>query len=455
VSDEPFEVDGQWWLPEAPASPAIGRLAYSPGAGSILTVFGTLRDPFVETARTSQGDGTVTVTRSLSDSVGSYPRILGIAGNRQFTLEDCLQTSVNNLGMGAQSTETVSVSTIYRDVWFEPGERPEATAISFGLRYLTNWIGESGITEQWPQPRPSAGPPDRADFILEAQARPELKASTASGTVRLVHTVGLAGDGVLQRAVTQGYRWGVSRRRLTSVQDFLSVASDLQALVTMGTNVVAGLESVEVEHPQVWRTFDPEGKGKKHRRPIAVLAPWNTFDNEPPNPLHPTQMFFTFADIGRMAGVRKWMDTAAVHRGSIGRVLSTRYASGQYLSSQLLNCSSGLEGFDRTRTQTTNSKFKARLRRCAQHAGDPFLKIVGDVETWAEAVRIERDDAAHHLGQARLEPAELYFLTQSLYLLFVICMMCEIQAPSAAMARFEGNQTVAWLTSRIRAALGT
>jgi hypothetical protein len=95
------------------------------------------------------------------------------------------------------------------------------------------------------------------------------------------------------------------------------------------------------------------------------------------------------------------------------------------------------------------------MKRCAALAGQPFLEMVGDVDVWAEAVRIERNDAAHHLGQAQLQPAELFFLNRSLYYLYVLCFLREMSAPQTAYQRLEENQEVIWFRPRLRAAIGT
>lgn len=163
---------------------------------------------------------------------------------------------------------------------------------------------------------------------------------------------------------------------------------------------------------------------------------------------------FTFEHLGGIDGVRRWMDAAHRHRGGLGRVMASRYAKGMFVSDRLLNCSAALEAFDRDSTGNKGTKFKTRMKRCAALAENPFTNLVGDVSRWAETIRLERDDVAHHFGRRmRSTGSETYYLWQSLYWLFVICILRDSGAPEEVFDHLQRHGQYQWLVPRIQAVI--
>lgn len=168
--------------------------------------------------------------------------------------------------------------------------------------------------------------------------------------------------------------------------------------------------------------------------------------------LHDQDFLFTFNGFDGMAGVGRWMNAAEKHRGSLGRAMASLYAETMFVSDRLLNCTAALEAFDRQNHNARNrSTLKNRLHRCASMAGDPFTDLVGNVNTWVKAVIIERDDVAHNLGlRARTSNTETYYLWQSVYWLFVMCMLRECNAETTVFDRMPSYGPYRWLRSRIQ-----
>jgi hypothetical protein len=131
--------------------------------------------------------------------------------------------------------------------------------------------------------------------------------------------------------------------------------------------------------------------------------------------------------------------------------MSTKYARGVFVSDALLNRAAALEGFDTLRTGARGSEFKTRLTRCADLAGEPFTQLVADVDRWVLVIRAFRNDVAHQLGQRSTQlPAEQYFLSESVYWLFVMCMLREAGAPSALFEEMSKHQLFQWLGPKVR-----
>ncbi len=122
-----------------------------------------------------------------------------------------------------------------------------------------------------------------------------------------------------------------------------------------------------------------------------------------------------------------------------------------FVPDRLLNCSAALEALDRTVTGNRNSTFKTRLDRCANLAGEPFSALVGDIAGWAEAVRQDRDDVAHHFGRrTRSSSIGTFYLWQSLYFLYTMCMFRLSNAPQKAFDQIKENQSYNLLAREIR-----
>ncbi len=451
MASDDFEVQGEWWVPGRADRKVRGILKFSSEDGAELSLLGSLRSLFEEGER-SEEDGVVRVsmTEDALERAGSYPRLHGDSGGTAYTLEDCFRVRSTNRFLGGQGSETIRVNRILRGASFEENEALEATGISFRLTYLVDWIAETSITEQW---REDGGTPeDVPRFRIEAREKPDRGAVLASGgSVYLKHRVGITGDGISDRALTQSFQWRVDQPSLTNMDDLLDLASDVQDLVSIATHKTAAFESVSFWHPDVFRE---RSEGTQMPRAINLFGVWNTRAEKPARRLYEHDLLFTFEHLGGIEGVRRWMDTAARHRGGLGRVMASRYAKEMFVSDRLLNCSAALEAFDRDSTKHEWSKLKTRLGRCADLAGNPFTNLVGDVSRWVEAIRLERDEVAHHFGRRmRTSSTTIYYLWESLYWLYVICILRDSGAPEDVFEHLQRHGQYQRLIRRIQAVI--
>jgi ApeA N-terminal domain 1 len=419
---ENFEVRGHWWLPERPDHKVAGVLKFSAEHGAELELFGSLRS-LLDLGDRTERDGVtqVEMTDNALELSARYPRVLGQADGKRFTLDDCFATHTSWAIFGGPSSQVLNVGRVLRGAFFETGEPIEASGVSFAVAYLNYWLTETGIVEKWNFSE-TGGPLAEGipEFRLEAFAKPDRKVTIADGrTLTLQHRVGISGDRIAQRSITQSFDWRIDYSGgKISVEDVLDWASDLQDLISICSLEPAGFEFVQLWHPDV---FHQSSEGREIPAPIDMFARWNVRSEESSKERRP-DFLFDFHDFGEMEGLRRWMEVAAEHRSSLGRVTATRYARGMFASDRLLNCAAALEGLDRTITALSNSKFKTRLTRCSSLAGEPFLELVGDVARWAEAVRLDRDDVAHHFGRrTRSSSITTFYLWESLYFLYVLC----------------------------------
>lgn len=449
-----LEVVGQWWLAECPDRKVPGTLTFSPAAGGKLTLIGALRTILEEGERTTT-DGTVTIsiTEAAMQESGQYPRILGEAANSLYTLEDCFRIRSSNILFGSQSSETIYVNRVLKGAVFERGEALEATGVTFGTHLLGDWVAETGISEEWTWPESNAALTSEPQFRLEARNLPERHVVCARGdTVRLEHRVGIRGDDISERCLSQRFFWRVDSPGKVGIDILVDLAGDLQDLVSVATNHPAAFRFMNFWHPDL---IEERHDGTPMPIPISLYVRWNVHAEGDQRRLHEHDLLFTFREFDGIGGVGRWMDIADKHRASLGRVMASRHAEGMFASDRLLNCTAALEAFDRVRARSTKrATLKTRLHRCVSVAGAPFTALVGDVDAWVNAVIIERDDVAHNLGlRAHTTSTETHDLWQSLYWLFIICMLRESGAPAAALDHLQRHSTYRWLRPRIQVAV--
>ncbi|GII94697.1 ApeA N-terminal domain 1-containing protein [Sinosporangium siamense] len=452
-SPRAFDAEGEWWLPGQEDRKVAGRLRFDLDSGAELRLIGTFRSMMEEGDKSQNPDGTTVVTFS-EDTIersGTYPRIHGLADGKQYTLEDCFRSRMTRHLLGQSGTETIHVNQIFQGAYFEKDEELTADGVSVELRYLTHWICDSGIKETQAFPTDDL-PPDIPSIKLEARVLDDAVVSLPEGdTLRLKHSVAIDGDRIATRGLSQKFFFRLDASSLRPIPALMERASDLQDLISIATGRTAEFDGMRFWHPDVvWKSGN-----RQHREPIEFFVSWNSKDkSKNPGKLSHHEMFFTYTDFGGIDGVGRWLESASQYRGALGRVMASKYAKSMFVSDRLLNCAAALEAFDRTKFGHARSDLKPRLMRCVDLAGNLFAKLVGDVEVWAEAIRKDRNDIAHHLGtRMKQTPSVQLFLSNSLYWLFILCMLRDAKAPEEVFDRIEKHPELEWLGTKIRAAL--
>lgn len=444
-----FDVDGEWWLPEAPDEKVAGRLVVTEDGKAELTLIGALRSLFHGgDSVTTNGTTTATFTDEGRERSGVYPRILGIAGSKAFTLEDCFQVHRSTPFLGGLESERVLVSQVFRGAHFGDGEELAFTEISVWMDWLAYWVMRSGIEESIEFSAPE-GDPER--HLSTTLAIKPLEAESCQGQdggkVVLGQSYGIAGDSVRERRLTQDFHFGVERDALVPLTTLLEQVSGLQDLVSIGTGRTAAYTEVSLRHPDVSM---PAGKGGEPRYlPIEMIARWNTVNDQPAKSLHASDMWFTLPDLGGMSGVERWLAVAAANRSALGRVMATRYSKGMYASDRVFNCAAALEAYDRDKLGGSVN-FVDRIKRCAALAGEPFEGLVGDVDAWAAALKDARNDVAHHKARMSSASTEHLFLGSAAYWLFVLCLLRDSSAPTAVFERMVEHSEYRHLKRRLQ-----
>ncbi|MGW5256511.1 ApeA N-terminal domain 1-containing protein [Streptomyces sp. NPDC004012] len=445
---KPFEGHGHWWLPGREANKVPGTLKIDFSGGAELILIGALRS-FEEFGEKSTKDG-VTTTSFAQEAIeksGTYPRIHGLVDVTAYTLEDCFQKRASRNLFGGVPTEVVHVNQVFKNVYYEDGEETVATGISFAVRHLAHWVRQPGLTYSIRQLSKSS--------TIDVQSEPNISVHgfelpsedvplAGGAQLHLRQRLILSGNGITAKTIEQVCYFRYDSKDLTHMRHLLEVASDVQDLVSIATNRTAQFDEVNFYHPEIRLMPDTQDDTLK---PIEFFARWNAATETAEK--EPQSLVFGFREFQGMSGVSSWLTVAAKYRTSLGRVMATRYSKSMPVSDRLLNRAASLESFDRERNGDSVD-FGGRMARCADYAGGVFMEMVRDRRKWSKMVKADRDDVAHNLGRSR-ETSEQYFLAESLYWLFVLCLLKEANAPRQVFRSIKAYEEFAWLCNKVSA----
>jgi hypothetical protein len=448
MTDESFEINGHWWLPGKTGHRVAGRLFFDPETGAELALIGTLRG-FDENKTTAEDGSTVTEITESSLS-GVYPLIHGDDGSNAFTLIDCFRTRSKTRFPSMNGEEVIRVNSFLKGALFEGGPL-DAEGVTVSTKYFAHWIDVHGFEEDL-----DGSVPGLLSKTLRISQRPAESSTLANGMKATVaHGIGWDGDGIVSRTLSQDYKFTVRNSSLIELQDLLDITSDFQDLVSIGTGRTA-------EYRQVWFSRSDVQQQSlagtdQGEMALSYFARWNARDADGSKNLWSHDMYFSYGDLGGMSAVQRWLDVAAKYRSLLSAVMATRYSMSMFVSDRLLNRAAALESLDTKISGFINSSFKTRIARCGQLAGPEFIALIGsDVEEWAKAIKFERDDIAHHLGRhIRRDSPDQYYLSESLYWAFALCMLREMNAPQAVFSRIIKHQHMGFLGPKVESAVAT
>jgi ApeA N-terminal domain 1/Apea-like HEPN len=394
---EPIDVMGYFWLPDRPAERVPGRLTFSTVEGGSLSLIGELAG--METR---------------------LSRVLGEAEGVGYTLEDCL-IALRSRGQGKQ---VLRVQRLVVGAFYGKDEPIEADRVSVQLANLPYWARSAGFDD--------ALRPDREEhggrWVISSSPIEPFSVPIGQGTLRLEQTRGSGGDGTTSLTLTQGAQFHAEFNEVLPLAEVVDLASDLQDLVSIGTDRSAAFERFALWHP----TFSVERGGRPRRQPIEYFAEWNAQPDQKKHPPTEYSMAFTFAELGGMDGVASWLAVASKYRTMLSYVMNTRYERRMFVQDRLLDRVAALEGFHRA-WKAGRKSLMTRLKELADLAGHPFEELVGDVSGWCRRAKDERNNVAHHKGSSvHQSGSDVLFTAEAAYWLFVLCILRVMQAPSAA-----------------------
>lgn len=318
------------------------------------------------------------------------------------------------------------MQTILVGEQFDAGDELAFDSIEMRPAFLEHWAPADWLDEEycWREQETR----ERAQLTVK-QVEPETTQIMDSLKLTIGSSFHISGDRYSNRALHNGRYCCVKSDRLLPLGELSDLANDLQDLVSIATGRIAAFDKVVVSHPDV-AIEAPDGR--IHPQRIDVHRQWRAVAEPDGKPPEHHDLYFTYQDFGGVEGVARWMNAVSVYRGTLGRLMATRYNRHSYLEDQAFNRFVALEGLHESWTSIKDKQYRPRLRELADFAGDPFTELVGHehVDQWVGHVVTERNELAHRSGQpANHDMTPVGYLSQSAYWLAVLCLLRAADAP--------------------------
>ncbi|MDX6236492.1 MAG: hypothetical protein QOG10_1307 [Kribbellaceae bacterium] len=412
---------GRFWLASDPDNKVHGALTFDPDSGGRLRLDGILGGPQLKDEDDNQ-------------------RILGETNGTGYTLNHCQELN-RNLHIGTEprsGVSTWSVGEIYQNVWFGPEDDLSFDALSADLEDMTSWIDESGITSSGLQ-RDGGALGENVKAVLLNPCQRE----TDIGTITITHSIGASNSLPRDYTVQQTRGFRINTDGLTSKEDLLEIASDIQDIVSIGINRLSAFIKVQFGHPEGVRAIGDETS----RVAIDFYTRWRVTAGAHAEP--PKSIAFTYKDIGGLDGLADWLALAAQHRKVLGRIMATRQPGGMFSEDRLLNCVAAAEGLYRALVDPPRKEepsLHTMLIHLTQLAGPQFEEAVIDPVLWSEFLKEERNEISHNFNRRPSSNVDHYWhMADSVYWMIILCLLSQMPTAQPAIDRTIYSQPFRWM----------
>ena len=426
-----LDLDGLYWLAGTPDRKVRGRLRFDARKGARLDLSGSLHD--------LRATGTFHFAEYLDrDPV----RILGAAGTRLVTLDECTNTELRLSGV---TSEEYRPRLVFDGVHFDRDEVPSFSSLATEIRHLTHWVGKSGISID----SGADGDINRIGKLSATVVPIEgIMTSRSFGELEISYQYTLCGDHIVETQIKQNCTAEVRFAEPKALNEALQVCVALQQIVTIGVDAPVSISSVRLRPARMNRP-DRAGIGDDQIRLYAEF-PGSDLPKESLSS-HVSKMLFTFDDIGGVDGLAAWIEVAKEFEPVVGLLTSHWFMPTLYVENRFFNAITAAETLQRIRCKKQNIDFLKTLKALASQAGETFSSLVGDAEAWAKRVRQTRINRVVHRGLFESgDSDELYWLAESVYFLVVLSLLRECGVPETAMAGIRNRGRFVALSKRLR-----
>jgi hypothetical protein len=312
-------------------------------------------------------------------------------------------------------------------------------------------------------------PPDRVTIEFD-RPHDETVEIGSQEELTLVSKLSMGGDYITKTSLDQGTYLELKYPAAQPLDKILGDVKYLQDLLTLATNgPTAPLEIT------LWRA------GKEMKYYAGRLAERVRLDA----PQSAGRILFELSDIGGLPTIARWVNVARKYHIVMGSLLSIRYASGLYVENRFNNVISAAETFHRARfsnqirpraefrrfsrelvaavpqesqdwlraqiQHANEPRLRDRLTEMAAYAGDAFAAVYDEPEPWVKVVTEIRNRLTHH-DERRvllLETGDLYFLTESVFMLVMLCLFRECQMDDRALSAIAVSGSTQFLRTKL------
>jgi hypothetical protein len=202
------------------------------------------------------------------------------------------------------------------------------------------------------------------------------------------------------------------------------------------------------------------------------------------------RMLLTYAELGGIKAIAKWVDAVESFQRPLNSLMSTRNTRRIYAENRFLNVASAAEAFHRNTQggeympsdefdellakylEVTPDKYKEwlngrlrhandaplprRLRKLAQQARPAARDIVDKEGRWASTISQVRNELTHlGEGPSPFKGSDLFYLSESVYSVVRICMLNSCGVPSETWLEKRDAEPMTWHKERIHRAIET
>jgi hypothetical protein len=454
------DVLAYWWLPDRPERRVPGRLTWDPDEGGDLQLMGELREPVILDNPLPSG-GVQKYRSHPAPLERQYPVILGShttsAGHEEaYTLLHSL--SLNAVGFHGleEYPEHISPGAVLQGAWYTDPSDIEADRAIFDLSHLSAWVSTSGLEVSYPR---LDGDVDGPYTVITAHRLPAFTTTHEEAVVELRQALAPTGDHEQAAGIDHSWRLVIKIEPMGDLDRFTDIATDIRALVTIGSGKAADITRAILQHPLKHKHTVAGEPVPAFRDDIVYLNRWAHRGNDAA-PVSRHDLYFTLDQLGGPGGIQRWLQTAAMYRTELRRVMATRYTDSMYLEDRIMNTCAALERFDKVRRPDApkvlrgkrweDAPFVDRLVACAEYAGSAFDDLIReDASDWAARVRTVRNQLAHHDDPFRTTgQVGEHVLAEQIYWLFAFCMLRACDASEEAFDSIGNHRQIRWLRSQ-------
>ena len=425
---EHLDIEGLFWLPHSPDSQIAGRLTFSPSAGGELQLIGSLSgesDPF-----------------SSGQSDFRCDRILGVAGQRLLTLHDCLRDgwTVEFPGL---VRETYAISTIFA------GKTSLTEPLAFSLvhieiDHLEDWVGksvfkETGLVESI---RILEGP------ITTHHLKPvEPPVNGPDGIFQLLASYMYRSPSIAHKEINLIAIISIHFGEPQSYQEITEIVLGCQALVSIALDTPLSIRRILVFEDNV------EGSGELVFARLEGTEVFSSFRGLEPTSskdyYHPSEMLFTFDEIGGFAGIIQWLNVFKKYRLVVDMMTSHWYLPKLYIQNRFANALIASEALLRIEEQRQEINYHNKIKQQISRSS-LFSDLVQDTASWVDEIMGLRNELVIHPGlKSEVDSWRLYILAESLYFLVVILLLKKCGVPEAVMSAMASHRRYIWLNHQL------
>ena len=361
------------------------------------------------------------------------------------TLIDCFRTNTS-VQMRGIIREQYRSSIMLSGCQIDESQPLVFNAVHLNLRHLDDWIRKTGTTIDINYGQHSVG----AEKIqitcnfLESEV-----ISVDIGQLELVFTYKFDLDPFRPITLTENAELRVQFAEPQPLQDAFKICTALKNLVTIGIDTPASIAKVSLTHSDFVYELSERQVSPV---PIELYAQGlGDHSQSKVEKIHPSQMLFTFEDIGGLKGIAQWLKTWAKFEPAINSLLGHWYLPTIYTDNRLLNIIIAAETLERIRLGEQDFNLSEGLETLATFAGEPFNELVQDVKPWAKEIVIVRANNLVHRGlRGDIESSRMFWLSESLYFLVVFCLLRECGVAEDTLSNISRRQRFRMIAKQLQ-----